>query len=118
MLSRHSIRKSLHYSLSGISYLFKEGSFQEELLIGFILWSISLWRIGWSSLQALLTLAWGAVLFTEAFNSAVETIVDLVSPQQHILAKKSKDIASAAVFIAIISGITVFIFCMTVRIHG
>ncbi|MDR2419874.1 MAG: diacylglycerol kinase [Puniceicoccales bacterium] len=118
MFSRHSIWQSLHYSLSGVSYLFREYSFQEELLIGFILWSISLWRIGWSSLQALLTLAWGIVLLTEAFNSAIETIVDLVSPQQHILAKKSKDIASAAVFIAIISGIIVFIFCMTVSTHG
>jgi diacylglycerol kinase (ATP) len=114
MFPKHSIWRSLHYSWNGLSYLFEEHSFREEFFIGFILWNISLWRVGWSSLQALFTLAWGIVLLTEAINSAIETIVDLVSPQQHILAKKAKDIASAAVFLSIISGFVVFAFCVMI----
>jgi diacylglycerol kinase (ATP) len=114
MVLERFVWRPLHYSLNGIFYLLKERSFREELFIGFILWNISLWHVGWCVLQALLTLAWGIVLSTEALNSAIETAVDLASPQQHILAKKAKDIGSAAVFIAVISGIAIFIFCLTV----
>lgn len=40
------------------------------------------------------------VLSLEAVNSALEYVVDLVSPDYNELAKKSKDVAAAAVLIA------------------
>lgn len=52
------------------------------------------------------------VLSAEAFNTAIETVVDLVSPEIHPLAGKAKDIAAGAVLIAAIYaaivGIVVF----------
>ncbi len=39
------------------------------------------------------------VLGSELINTAIEAIVDLVSPDYHELAKKAKDLGSAAVFI-------------------
>ncbi|SEL42711.1 diacylglycerol kinase family protein [Parapedobacter koreensis] len=42
------------------------------------------------------------VLVTELLNTAVESIVDLVSPTYHPLAKKAKDAAAGAVLIAAI----------------
>ena len=38
----------------------------------------------------------GAVIVTEPLNTAIETIVDLVSPEFHPLAGRAKDIAAAA----------------------
>ena len=50
---------------------------------------------------AVVFLAIALVLAAELLNSAVETIVDLVSPQEHPLAKRAKDVAAAAVLVAV-----------------
>ncbi len=48
----------------------------------------------------------GLVLSAEALNTAVEYVVDLVSPEYHILAGKAKDVAAAGVlFSAVFSGL-------------
>jgi diacylglycerol kinase len=48
----------------------------------------------------------GMVLGAEALNTAVEYVVDLVSPEYHVLAGKAKDVAAAAVlFTSLFSGI-------------
>jgi diacylglycerol kinase len=39
------------------------------------------------------------VLAAELLNTAVETVVDLVSPEYHPLAGRAKDIAAAAVWV-------------------
>jgi len=53
------------------------------------------------------------VLGMEALNSAIEYTVDLISPEQHPLAKKAKDVAAAAVLIcalfALVIGIIIFV---------
>jgi diacylglycerol kinase (ATP) len=46
---------------------------------------------------ALITLAIGLVLVAELFNTAIETVVDLIEPRLHPLAGKAKDIAAGAV---------------------
>ena len=43
------------------------------------------------------------VLIVELLNSALETAVDHTSLEQHPLAKRAKDIASAAVFLSIVN---------------
>jgi undecaprenol kinase/diacylglycerol kinase (ATP) len=47
-----------------------------------------------------LVLAVGLVWLAECFNTALETIVDLASPDIHPLAKISKDVAAAGVLVA------------------
>jgi diacylglycerol kinase (ATP) len=49
----------------------------------------------------LLTLAITLVLFAEIINTAVEVVVDLVSPGYHPLAKQAKDVAAGAVLLAV-----------------
>ena len=41
----------------------------------------------------------GSVLSMELINTAIETVVDLVSPEFHPLAGRAKDIAAAAVWV-------------------
>ena len=47
-----------------------------------------------------ITLCIALVFTAEAFNSAHEYLVDLVTDKPHILAKKAKDVAAAAVLLA------------------
>ena len=48
------------------------------------------------------------VLIVELLNSALESAVDHASLEQHPLAKRAKDIASAAVFISIVNALVVW----------
>lgn len=48
------------------------------------------------------------VLVVELVNSALEATVDHISLDRHPLAKRAKDIASAAVFLSIVNAVTVW----------
>lgn len=58
-------------------------------------------------------LCFGLVISAEMFNTAIETFIDLVSPDHHPLAGKAKDIAAGAVLVsaifAAIAGLIIFI---------
>jgi diacylglycerol kinase (ATP) len=60
-----------------------------------------------------LVLCIALVLAAEAINTAIESIVDLVSPQQHPLAGKAKDTAAGAVLLlalgAVFIGLSIFL---------
>lgn len=47
------------------------------------------------------------VISLEAINSAIEYIVDLISPEHHPIAGKAKDIAAAAVLIAAVGSVLI-----------
>ena len=51
----------------------------------------------------LVIFAIGLVLSAEAFNTAIEYLTDLVSPDYHELAGKTKDVAAAAVLMSAIT---------------
>lgn len=59
----------------------------------------------------------GMVIAAELFNSAIERLVDLVSPQRHPMAGLVKDIAAGAVLVcalaAIVVGLIIFIPYLT-----
>lgn len=55
----------------------------------------------------LLILTIAAVLAAELFNTAVEAVVDLVSPAQHPLAKAAKDTAAGAVLVLAMAALLV-----------
>lgn len=52
----------------------------------------------WAMIVAAIALVWTA----EALNTAIEAVVDLVSPEQHPLAGRAKDAAAGAVLAAAI----------------
>jgi len=61
---------------------------------------------------AIILLCCGVVIAAELLNTAVETIVDLVSPEYHPLAGRAKDISAGAVWalcvIVALVGVIVF----------
>jgi len=48
------------------------------------------------------------LLIVELLNSAIESVVDLVTKDHHPLAGRAKDMASAAVFLAIVHALIAF----------
>jgi len=56
---------------------------------------------------AILALTVGLVFVAEMVNTAVETIVNLVSPRYHPLAKIAKDVAAGAVLVAALTALVV-----------
>lgn len=65
----------------------------------------------------LVILCIGLVIAAELFNSAIEQLVNLVSPQRHPLAGRVKDIAAGAVLVcaatAAIVGLIIFVPYLT-----
>lgn len=59
-----------------------------------------------------ITVAIAVVFITEMLNTAIEFLTDLVSPEYHPLAKKTKDVAAGAVLMsaifALIIALTIF----------
>lgn len=101
MSRKYSVLGSFRFALAGIKEaLTNEPNFQihtiigiTALLAGFI---VHLSKVEWIVL--LFTVAF--VLILELFNTAVEAIVDHLSPKVHPKAKVAKDVSAAAVFIA------------------
>lgn len=90
--------KSFQYAFQGIADLIRT---QPNARIHLVLAALAVF-LGWAfSLSAaewcLLALAAALVFAAEAFNTALEYLTDLVSPEYHELAGRAKDAAAAAV---------------------
>ncbi len=68
---------------------------------------ISIWLRRSVQELAIIALAAGLVWMAELFNTAVEALVDLASPQFNPLAKIAKDVSAAAVLVTALSALIV-----------
>jgi diacylglycerol kinase (ATP) len=93
---------ALLYSRAGLVTCFKEeAAFRQEFSL-FLILLVPLYLLPFDlSVKFVLFMANSLVLITEMLNSAVEAVVDLVSPEHNTFAKKAKDMGSAAVFLAL-----------------
>ena len=93
------ILRAAVYSAAGLSQAAKhEAAFRQELVLGLLLLPLSCFLPLGLLLKLFLNVVWLAVLAVELLNTAIEAVVDLVSPGYHPLAKQAKDLGSAAVF--------------------
>lgn len=74
-----------------------------SLAVFIVAFWLELGRIDWVILLLTVALVWAA----EFVNTAVEAVVDLLSPDIHPLAKVAKDVAAAAVLIAALAAVGV-----------
>lgn len=101
---KHFLR-SCKYSLRGLRAACRESAFRQELAFGAVLLPAA-WLIPLDTLwSVLLTVCWLMLLTTELLNTAVEAVVDLVSPDYNELAGRAKDLGSVAVACAIIANL-------------
>ena len=111
------IAKRLHsfkYALNGLWHLWKtEINFRIHIFASITVttlgWLVEITRTKW----LIIIICVGIVLGAEAFNSAIERICDVVSPEKNIQIKIIKDLSAAAVLIVSVMAaiIGLFIFC-------
>ena len=92
------------YSLDGLraAYL-NEDAFRQEVRLALVLIPLGL-VLGRTSVERALMIACVLlVIVVELLNSAVEATVDRISLDHHLLAKRAKDIGSAAVLLSLLN---------------
>lgn len=93
--------KSFGHAFSGVALFFKETVHARvHALAAVLVLVLGLYFQVTTQEWALLFISMGLVLGLEAMNSALEYLVDLVSPDFHPLAKKAKDVGAGAVLLA------------------
>lgn len=96
------ILNAFGYSLAGLRAAYTcEDAFRQEVWLALLLVPLALWLPASGVGHALMVGSVLLVLIVELLNSAIEAAVDRVSLENHRLAKRAKDIGSAAVFIAL-----------------
>ena len=100
---------ALHYSIAGLRAAFKhEDAFRQELTLALVLIPAALFLPASATGKALMVASVLLVLIIELLNSAIEATVDRISLEDHRLAKRAKDIGSAAVLIGLINVLIVW----------
>ena len=95
---------ALIYSLHGFASAYQhEAAFRQEVLLAVVLIPLALLLDASGLARALMIASVLLVLIVELLNSAIEAAVDLVSMEHHPLAKRAKDIGSAAVMLSLVN---------------
>jgi len=98
------IKNAFFYSLAGLRVTYEhEAAFRQEVLLAAILIPVAFLLPASGIGKALMVASVLLVLIVELLNSAVEAVVDRISFERHELAKRAKDIGSAAVMLALIN---------------
>lgn len=90
--------KSFGYALKGLRFAIKtQLNFRLQLAAAVLVSALG-WYLGLSPVEwAVILICIALVLSLELLNTALEVLVDLVSPQWHVKAGIIKDVAAAAV---------------------
>ncbi len=101
------------YSASGLAEAARhEDAFRVELVLGIVLLPLGLWLGASGTERALLAGSILFVLVVELLNSAVEATVDRISLEDHRLAKRAKDMGSAAVMLSILAAVVIWLLVL------
>lgn len=114
MRKAKSLKESFSFAWRGFCHCFAcERNFRIHLIAGVAVLFIALFLDVSLTEFGILLLLVAVVIAGEMFNTAIENIIDLVSPEYHPLAKVIKDVAAGAVFficvIAVLIGIVIFV---------
>ena len=92
------------YSIAGTLAAFKhEDAFRQEVVMAVVLTPVALYFGETAIDQALMICSLLFIIIVELLNSSIEATVDRISVKHHKLAKRAKDIGSAAVFFSLIN---------------
>jgi diacylglycerol kinase (ATP) len=99
------------YSIAGTLAAFKhEDAFRQEVILTAILTPIAIYYGETAIDQALMISSLLLIIIVELLNSSIEATVDRISVKHHKLAKRAKDIGSAAVFFSLINAAMIWFF--------
>ncbi|HKI65421.1 MAG TPA: diacylglycerol kinase [Burkholderiales bacterium] len=102
ILNLRRIVLATRYSVEGLIAAVKgEAAFRQELALAVVLVPLGIWLGDNGTQRALLVGSVLLVLIVELLNSALEAAVDRISQERHPLAKRAKDLGSAAVMLSL-----------------
>lgn len=106
--------KSFRYAINGIKITIREErNFRIMLIVFFVVLGLGLYfqldRVDW----IIIVLISGIVLVAEVLNTTIENMMDMISPEYHVMAERIKDLSAGAVLItavfSVIIGLMVFV---------
>lgn len=95
---------AFHYSMAGLAAAYRnEDAFRQEVLMAAVMIPAAFFVTTSGIGRAMMIGSVLLVMIVELLNSAIEATVDRISVEHHHLAKRAKDIGSAAVLLALIN---------------
>jgi diacylglycerol kinase (ATP) len=105
------------YSCNGLVAAWRhEAAFRQEVLLAIVALPLGIWLGADGIERALLVGSVLLILIVELLNSAVETVVNRISVENHELSGRAKDIGSAAVLLALANALAVWGFLLAPRL--
>ena len=90
------------YSLAGLRAGWGETAFRQEALAAIVMLPAA-WWLGKTWIEvALLSISVLMVMIVELLNTGIESAIDRIGPEWHVLAKRAKDMGSAAVLLSLL----------------
>ncbi|HEX2099520.1 MAG TPA: diacylglycerol kinase [Candidatus Synoicihabitans sp.] len=112
-LKRRSVRNfiaSVRYAIEGFMAALKhEPSFREDFVFVILLVPLAVILPVNAVSTAVMISSLLLIMIVELLNSAIEWTIDYLRPEIHPLAKRVKDMASAAVFVAYVNCVIVWV---------
>ena len=100
---------ALGYSRDGIRAAWQnEAAFREEIVLAAITIPLAFYLGKTGVERALMVGSILLILIVEILNSAVEAVVDKASPEKNELAKRAKDMGSAAVLLSLLNAAAIW----------
>lgn len=100
---------ALGYSRDGLCAAWKnEAAFREETLLAIVAIPLAIFLGETGVDRALMIGSILLILIVEILNSGLEAVVDKASPEKHELAKRAKDMGSAAVLLSLVNAAVVW----------
>lgn len=101
------------YSCAGIQEAYRnEDAFRQEVLLAIVLLPLAFWLKSEMFTRALMVACVLLLIIVELLNSAIEATVDRISLDDHNLAKRAKDIGSAAVLVTLLNLVVVWLLVL------
>ena len=102
-MQANNIFESFRFAFAGLWYALRtQRNARLHIVIASVAIALGLW-VRFTAIEwAILALTIGSVLVSELINTVAETLVDMISPNYHPLAKVVKDVTAGAVLLAAI----------------
>lgn len=117
--SRIGLQRMWHatlYSLAGLRAGWTETAFRQEAIAAIVMLPVALWLgQNWVERALLVGAVW-LVLIVELLNSGIEAAIDRVGLQWHAMAKRAKDLGSAAVLLSLLLCLGIWIGAIWQRV--
>ncbi|CCV51929.1 diacylglycerol kinase [Yersinia enterocolitica] len=104
------IYKAAGYSVKGLTAAWKnEAAFRQEAVAAILAIILAFWLDVDATARILLVASVVLVIIVEVINSAIEAVVDRIGSEFHELSGRAKDMGSAAVFLAILLALFIWV---------